>query len=402
MRHAPWGQLILFFGYGLVNWSIGNGLLPILPSIASSLGADKFLVGVYLAASYVALAFGTLAAGYLADRVGHRKALMIAAGLAEALLVVLVSQARVLWQLAILTASTWCVAGMGVTTVTIQAGLLAGPTERGRVLGFFALAAPVGSILGGFGVGALADAVGYTAMWVDLGLVALIAPAIALLVREDSVRPRAERKPFAPPRLRWTVPFALLIVCGVLSAIGSFIGSLGRSFAMQATFSNEAITSTVAVSGIVALLPTILVGWMSDRRGRLPFMALCYIAGIAGLLVYSFAASLAQFWIAASLVAFISYVSTGVGSALVVDLVDRPSLGRGLALFGATGWIGAILAFTGGSLVFAKVGLAAGFLLAAGLTAIAVIFLGAIHFLRRAAGARGFEGVGGLSSPRKE
>jgi len=374
-RRASWGQLVLFFGYSLVNWSLGNGLLPILPSIAQGLGADRFLVGVYLAVSYVALALGTLVAGYLSDRVGHRRALMIVAGLGEAVLIALVSQATVLWELAVLTASAWCLAGMGVVVVAIQAGLSAGPTERGRVLGFLALATPLGSILGGFGVGALADAAGYTTMWLVLGVIALTAPAIAASMREEAVRSRAERKAAPPQPLRWTAPFFLLIVCGVLSACGSFIGGLGRSFAMQATFSNEAITSTVAVSGIVALPFTILVGWMSDRRGRLPFMALCYGAGVLGLLVYSVATSLEQFWIAASFVAFISYVSTGVGSALVVDLIDRPSLGRGMAYFGATGWIGAILAFAGGSLVFSAFGLGAGFLLAAALTALAVVLV---------------------------
>jgi MFS family permease len=371
------------FGYSLVNWSIGNGLLPILPKIAATLGADKFLTGIYLAVSYVALAGGTLAAGYLADRFGHRKGLMISAGLAAAPLIFLVSKATTLWELTALTASTWCIAGMALTLVTIQAGLSAGPRQRGSVLGFLALSAPVGSIAGGLGVGALADALGYTTMWTILALVFLLSPVLALFVRETPTRSRMGSAGAPPSHLRWTAPFFLLILCGTLGAIGTFVGGLGRSFAMQDTFSNEAITSTVAVSGLVALPFTFLMGWMSDRRGRLPFMGLCYAAGVLGLLVYSMASSLGQFWIAASLLAFISYVSTGIGSALVVDLVDKPSLGRGLAYFGATGWIGAILAFAGGSLAFSAFGLAAGFLLGAALTTVAIGLLGVMHLVSR-------------------
>lgn len=375
---APRRQLLLLFGYALVTWSIGNGLLPLLPIVASDLGADKVLIGIYLAVSYVALAVGTTTAGVLADRLGHRREIMIGCSLAGAPIVLLVSQASALWQLAILTASAWCVAGMGVTLVTIEGGLLAGPRRRGGVLGFLALAAPLGSVVGGFGVGALADAFGYPTMWMVLGSAYLICPLLAFFLENAPVPAAEDRERVRGTSVRWTLPFVLLILCGVLGASGSFIGGLGRSFAMQGAFDAEAITSTVAVSGIVALPFTLVVGWLSDRRGRVPFMGLCYAAGALGLLVYSVAVSLDSFWLAASLVAFLSYVSTGVGSALVVDMVDRPAVGRGLAYYGATGWIGAILAFGGGSVAFSRYGLAAGFLVGAvsilaGLALLAVI-----------------------------
>ncbi len=375
---TPRGQLLLLFGYALVTWSIGNGLLPLLPIIASDMGADKVLVGVYLAGSYVALALGTTAAGFISDRLGHRKGIMVGASLAGAPLILLVSQAAALWQLALLTASAWCMAGMALTMATIEAGRVAGPGQRGSILGFLAMAAPLGSIAGGFGVGVLANAVGYPTMWLLLGLVWLLCPLLALFVREPPSEPAAGGPASAVAPVRWTLPFSLLVACGILAATGSFIGGFGRSFAMKGTFDPAAITSTVAVSGIVAFPFAAIMGWLSDRRGRLPFMALCYAAGAAGLVVYSVATTLDMFWLAASLVAFISYVSTGVGSALVVDLVDRPALGRGLSYFGATGWIGAILAFGPGSLVFALYGLPTGFLLGAAITAAGILFLAAI------------------------
>lgn len=380
---APWGQLVIMFGYALVNWSIGNGLLPLLPKIAARLGADPVTVGIYLAASYVALALGTVAAGFLADRAGNRRSFMIAAMLIAAPLIALTSWATEVWELAVLTASVWCLAGMALTLVTIRAGASAAPGERGRILGFLALAAPLGSVVGGLGVGALADTVGYPTMWILLGIVVLACPLLAAGLHERPDSGRATRAPRPAVSMRWTVPFFLLIVCGVFAAFGSFVGGLGRTLAMEAAYSDTAITSTVAVSGVVALPFTILLGWMSDRVGRLPFIAACYALGALGLLVYAAAASLAMFWIAASLVGFVSYVSTGVGSALVVDLVDRPSLGRGLAYFGATGWVGAILGFGLGGVGFATLGLADAFLVAAVVTAVAVLVVGAIGVTRR-------------------
>lgn len=382
------GQLLVLFGYALVTWSIGNGLLPLLPIIASDLGADKVLIGFYLAASYVTLAVGTTAAGILADRFGHRKGIMIVCSAAGAPLILLISQATALWELAALTASAWFVSGMALTLATIEAGLSAGPRERGGVLGFMAVSAPLGSIAGGLGVGALADALGYSAMWIVLGFLWLLCPVLALFVRDVPEDRSAGRGPSAGAALRWTLPFFLLILCGILGAFGSFIAGLGRSFAMQSSFDARAITSTVAVSGIVALPFALLMGWLSDRWGRLPFMGFCYAAGALGLLVYSVATSLESFWLAASLVAFISYVSTGVGSALVLDLVDRPSVGRGLAYFGATGWIGAILAFGGGSVAFSVFGLPTGFVLGAVLTAVSIGLLAMIAAVGRSRRSR--------------
>ena len=378
---------MILFGYALVTWSVGNGLLPLLPLIAADMGASQIVIGVYLAVSYLALALGTTAAGILSDRVGRRKLIMVVSSLIGSPLILLVSLADSIWQLAILTASAWCVAGMALTLATIQAGLAAGPEQRGSVLGFLAVAAPMGSIIGGLGVGALADAFGYHEMWRILGIAWLFCPLLALFVRDLPAQASQRPSVPTPARLVWRLPFILLVACGILGATGSFLGGFGRSFAMRTAFTDFEITSTVAVSGVVALPFTLLLGWLSDRRGRIPVMILSYGAGALGLVVYASATSLNQFWLAASLVAFLSYVATGVGSALVVDLVDRGAVGRGLAYFGATGWMGAILAFGTGGVIFSAFGLPTGFLIGAGLIALGIALLAAIGLTARAARA---------------
>ena len=65
-------QLLALFGYSLVVWALGNGVLPLLPVFALDLGATKFTTGLYLASSYAAIAAGTLVAGWISDRFGHR------------------------------------------------------------------------------------------------------------------------------------------------------------------------------------------------------------------------------------------------------------------------------------------------------------------------------------------
>ena len=385
-------QLALLFAYCLVNWATGNGLLPLLPKYATQLGANDAVIGIYLSASYAAIALGTLAAGWLADRVGHRRMLMVLVGLAIPPLLLALSQTPAFWGVVALTAAIWWFAGMALTLASIVAGLGAATGQRGQVLGFLAVAAPTGSIIGGLGIGVLADTLGFSGMWIALAAVYLLCPATAVLVREvPTASLRAGRRP-PRPRAAWSPAFLILLVCGVLASFGSLLSALGRTLAMQDVFTNTELTSTVAVSGAATLPFPFLLGFLSDRLGRLPFLGLCYAAGVAGLIVYSGAASLWQFWLASGLVAFVSYVSTGVGSALVVDLVGRDAVGRGLALFNATGWVGGVLGFAVGGLLFPALGFANAFLFGAVLLAVAVLLLPPIaSAMRSARSVRGRE-----------
>jgi MFS family permease len=243
------------------------------------------------------------------------------------------------------------------------------------VLGILAFTAPLGSVIGGLGIGFLADTMGFTGMWIVVGLAWLVCPAAGLFVQEVAASPETAAVRAAGSRGLRTMAFAILLACGVLGAFGTFLGGFGRSLVMRTGFSNTEITSTVAVSGVVTLPFPILLGYLSDRFGRLRFLGLCYLLGAAGLLVYSGASVLWQFWAGSALVAFVSYVSTGVGSALVVDLVDRGAVSRGLALFSATGWIGGILGFAAGGVLFETIGYAKGFLVGAALLAAALVLL---------------------------
>jgi MFS family permease len=65
-----------------------------------------------------------------------------------------------------------------------------------------------------------------------------------------------------------------------------------------------------------------------------------------GLLVLAVATSLWHFWLALALLNVL-YAVRSVGSALVMDLAPKESLGRGLSLFSATTSVGGIIGFAG-------------------------------------------------------
>lgn len=378
-------QLAAVFAYNLVIWTLGNGLLALLPIYVESLGADDFVAGLYLAITYVALTAGTFTAGRLHDRGRAGRRVLIASGAVCAPIISAVAFVGDLWVFVAMTAAVWYFGGIGLALTYIFAGRQAGPGERGRVMGTLALAAPLGSVIGGLLVGGMQAAWGYPGMWLAGGLVWFLCPAAGAFVRDESASPpvggRAGR-----PRVPWRDRgFLLLLGASVLGSTAYFIASLGRSLAMK-DFPGLDVTSTVTVAGLVSLPFPFLIGSLSDRRGRAGFLLLCYLSGVAGLLVYSRALTLPVFWAAAALMGIEAYASTAVGAALVTDVVPRDALGGGMAAYNATGWIGAIVGFLGGGLMSNTIGGPLAFLVGMGVMAGAVIMMVPLWAARRTRG----------------
>jgi MFS family permease len=74
-------QLATLFICSLIPWTVGNGLIPLLPVYSARLGADSASAGYYLALSYLAIASGAMSAGWVSDHLGRRKIPLIIAGL---------------------------------------------------------------------------------------------------------------------------------------------------------------------------------------------------------------------------------------------------------------------------------------------------------------------------------
>lgn len=348
---VPWGisrrQLVALALTSLTVWSLGNGLLPLLPVLASILGASPEIIGGYLALSYGSLALGTIAAGWVTDRVGHRKLLLVGPAAAMAPITAAVSLTRGFAPLVPLTMAVWFLGGWVLTLVNILAGLSAGSHERGKVFGLLAAVVALGAVIGGLGIGPLVDLVGYLPAFPWLGLAMLLAPVFALFVADPDAHPRRRGEAEVPrPGRRYPTGFLFLVVASTLSAVALFVGIFGRSLALDALgYGAGAITSTVAVSGLVTLPVAVTLGALSDRLGRTGFLALCFGASCAGLVAFAGASVLWHFWVASALIAFVSYAAASVGAALVTDLVPASMVGRGMAAYNATLWVGAVIGF---------------------------------------------------------
>jgi MFS family permease len=327
----------------LVPWTIGNGIAPLLSVQAAGLGATQAMAGACLSLSQLAMAAGTVSAGWLSDRFRCRKAPALVAGLASTPALWLMGQATTLWGLAVALAAWFFCAGLIIALISIAAGLSAQAGERGKVFGVLALTAELGAVVGGGLAGPLVDRWGYASMYAVLSLIGILGPLVGLLWEErgGATAPSTE---IALPRKESGLgrSFHLLFVASLGAAVASFVLFLGRSFVMvDLGFDAAALSSAAAIGGAIALPCPLLAGWLSDRMGRKRFLAFSFLATTMGLLALCASTLLWHFW-AASMLFTLSFAGGPVGSAIVTDLVPREALGRGLAVYNATMWLGGI------------------------------------------------------------
>ena len=370
-------QLFALFGCNLITFTIGNGLLPLLPVYATQLGATPAVAGYYLSFSYLALAAGTVFAGWLSDKLNSRKILLIVTGVVIIPAMWLMSRVTSVWHLIALTATVWFLGGMMLTLVSILTGLFAEEAERGKVFGILSLTGGLGALIGGLSTGPIADRWGYPTLFATLSVFSILSPFSAMFLKDKVVaRTLRSETSTAVERPDLGVSFFLLLLASIAAGIGVFTGRLGTSLAMkELVFVSAAISSTGAIGGAVTLPLSPLVGWMSDRIGRKRLLAACYLSGMVGLLVLAVSISLWHFWVASSLLSVLAYASSGVGSALVTDLVPQESLGRGMSLFTATTWVGGIIGFAGTGYTIQNLGMTHAFVIGAFLSLMAIILL---------------------------
>ena len=346
------------------TYLIGNSLLPLLPLYFGELGARVADSGLYLSLIFAALMAGSLVGGWLSNRTNQRKVmLLVSSGVSMAALLLL-TQFTSLTALLLLAMVIWFVGGLTTASVNILAGLHAPAGERGRVFGTIGVTVGLTQFAGGLIAGPVVARWGFQGLFLLIA-VAQVAPILAALWVDDSIQAPTPR-PSTTSRRSTSEGYWFLLAAAFLVYVVNFTVVLGRPLAMHAAgLDAAAISSTVAIAGLVALPLPFVMGWLSDRIGRKPLLALAWGLFAAGMFLLAFAHTLALFWLSAVLMSAMTS-TLSLSSALVADLVRRSYLPTALSRLSATPWLGAIVGSGAAGVMIAAFGLQVTFL-AAGL-----------------------------------
>jgi MFS family permease len=358
------------------------GLMPLLPVYAKQLGAAPAMVGNYLSFVFAALAVGTFIIGPIASRFQNRRILIGLLSLIAAPATLLMGQVTTLWQLIVLNSVVWFVAGAMVALLGILAGLSAAPHERGKIFGLLAMTTALAGVLGGL-TGPIADRWGYPTLFAIVSSVWLVQIMLVPFLYDRKVIPALPTAAGTTRTTGITLPFLLLIGANLLYAVGSFVGTLGRSLAMDSHgFAATAITMTAALGSIAGLVLNPLLGRLSDRINRRLLLAAAYLISGLSLGLLAVAASAIDFSLVALLVAAAG-AERAVSSALVTDLLPPEALDRGISLFDAVRWAGGIFGFAGTGYAVQILGLNSAILVGVILPLLAVGLIGAMIMQER-------------------
>jgi len=344
-------QFALLFAVSLLVWSAGNGLFPLLPVHASTLGASRVQVGFFLSAMFFVLIVGSLLGGRIPA--ASRKNVLIGASLLTSGGFFAMGSAAAPRYFYAATIFTWFCLGTQACLVKIYTGLMATPADRGRTFGVMSLTLGLGSLLGGTYTGFTTDRLGFAAMLRCLAAAFLVIPLCCMFIKDTPAQALAQRvapDTVSPPPIKAlpiTPRFAGFLLISLAVYIAGFGDRMGTPLLMHSLgFSAAPVSAAVAFGGAVSLPLALVFGWLSDRLGRPRLLLIAYLSLAVGLALLVVATSVAMFWLSAVLVSVFFYTGNGLSSAFVTDLVPPEHLGAGLSFFEATTWAGGVIGFT--------------------------------------------------------
>jgi DHA1 family tetracycline resistance protein-like MFS transporter len=176
-------RLLIVFAVVLVNMLSFGIVIPLLPYLASEIGASKPQIGLLIAAYPLAQFFGAPILGRLSDRIGRKPVLLISIlGTAIGFVVLAVARALpILFVSRIIDGLT----GGNISVAQAYISDVSDRQERGRALGLIGAAFGLGFVLGPV-TGGLLTGISYAApAWVGAGLAAVNLLLVTLFLPES-------------------------------------------------------------------------------------------------------------------------------------------------------------------------------------------------------------------------
>lgn len=376
-------QLFALFVTNLVVFTVARALLMLLPIYFVQLGTGEMLIGLFLSLVFASLAIATLGSGWLSNRFQNRKWFIVLGGAVSIPATFLMGQVSSVILLTVFVMILFAAQGMILTMGNILTGMYADPEQRGRTFGIIGTTVMLGAILSGFTMGAIVDRWGYITLFTMCAFGGLVQMISGTLLEDGAAQdtPTTD-SPQSTSSSRLPKSILLVIVACAFTAMALASAGMTRPLLMDALgFSASAITTTVAIGGIVALPLPLIIGWLSDKLGRNRLLVISSLAVHIGMLMLVPATHLWQFWLSTILLRAIT-ASQSVGMAWINDLATPETLATATARFSAGSWIANVISFSLTGIIIQTLGLRMTFLYAALLPVISIILVLIVSYQR--------------------
>jgi predicted MFS family arabinose efflux permease len=328
-----------------------NILTPLLPLVRDDLGVSISTAGLIVGSYGLARLAVDLPAGFLADRVGHRRLAVVA-------IVLLVGSSLLGWAapgVELLIASRiGSGAAVGILAMVAISALAATATtaNRGRVMSLFHLANNTGIAAYPLLGGVVGSAVGWRPTFLITAVLAVIAGAIlfALLPRIDfghgggDGRDRTDASRVLHGRQRRTAMVAtnLGIVANMIHRHGIRNTIVPLYAATALGLGGVSIATAIALMSITGLLVATPGGMLGDRIGRRRVIVAGLSALAVGDLAFLLTGDLVTFLAVAALVGFGDFF-TSSQTALLSEIVPVAERTRSLSTYRFSSDLGSMI-----------------------------------------------------------
>lgn len=360
---------------------------PVVPAIADEFVVSNAEIGLALSGLWLAYALTQFPSGLFGDRYGERLVILVAVG-GTAVASLALALSPVFPVFLALTVVLGAVAGLHYSVATTLLSRLFDNT--GTAIGIHSAGAPIAGLVAPVAAAYAGTLFGWRYA-VALGTVAAAPAVFAVASGIPDIEPQrpdqAIRRRIDPATLRELLlrpPIAGTMVLSVLAAfVWQGTASFLPTFLIEYRLYSEPMAGAVfSAYFVVQGVGQPGMGWLSDRIGREPAMALCMVAGVGGFTLYVVGGGLAAVAVATVLVG----IAMSWGATLLPKFLDHMSpeeegLGFGLVrttymVFGASGSVGV------GALAD-RFGWAAAFLALAGILGVVLLALVAAGLFQR-------------------
>ena len=370
--------------------------MPLLPIYARDFGATGMQLGFLTASFAVARLITTFPGGWLADRTGRKKPIIL--GLfAYSVVMALYGFSQDTSQLILLRGLQGMASGIVWPVISTMVVEMVPPKDRGKAMGLYEMTHFLGMVIGP-GLGGVLAGVFTTAVpFFVCGVLAFLSSILVVFTVQETVTTKlsiddspTENAYFGTNSktsgrnsiigaIKQLTPYAGIFVglC-VARFILAFSSSLMQP--VLSVYANEEIGISEAgvgmlftIQGIVTLFATIPMGTVADRVGRKPMIILGKIIHASAAILVIFSGSLWPLLLVMTMRGFGRAVSNPSIIAMFSGLVPVSKRGRGMGIFNIFQNVGLIVGATVGGFLYEFSSFESPFIACAGVGLIGVL-----------------------------